>query len=555
MPYRSTLGLALALALFVASWIGVSAPNRDLVVRHPVRRGVSMIYLAPAPDVPDSGDPGGRVDDEGDPASGADVSADARDAAAAADLVRVPGVLVAHGRSASKQLMLGFGQALAHAGFAVLLWDQPGHGANVHRFRAGALRIDLETARQVLLEQPEVDPDRVALLGHAMGAAAVLAAGAEDLDRYRATIAVSPPPGTEVGSAPANVLLLAGSRETRLVRAARDLLEAYGGVRRGFEAGLARDLVVIGGAGHLSVLLHDVAHRAAVDWLTAAIPTIEADPEADPEADLESAAPGPVGDRDVARLAEVRGAVGASEAYVDRRVQWYALSLLACISLLASMTPAARPDERHHMVSARGRRDVVGLVVGAVVATATVAGLAGPADLTGIGGMMYAGALSLWFGIAGAIWLLVGFRIRRPRRKDLIWVVFVFGLVWLGTGALAQQAWLQWGLTTARLLRWPLWAALCLPWFLAMEAAPGSRGAWARATWWLAECVVVVAGLTVLVVTTPELAVVGFVLPFLPVVFGLLAIAGRVVNRVWGFGLGAALAFGWILAAVFPYTG
>jgi len=41
---------------------------------------------------------------------------------------KIPGVLVAHGFAGS--LMLGYAHVLAHAGYAVMLWDFGGHGAN-----------------------------------------------------------------------------------------------------------------------------------------------------------------------------------------------------------------------------------------------------------------------------------------------------------------------------------------------------------------------------------------------------------------------------------------
>jgi dienelactone hydrolase len=90
----------------------------------------------------------------------------------------VPGVLVAHGFAGSKQLMLGYGHVLAHAGYAVMLWDFDGHGANGTRLQRYELQQNLDVALQALLEQPQVDPTRLALLGHSMGSGIVMNAAA-----------------------------------------------------------------------------------------------------------------------------------------------------------------------------------------------------------------------------------------------------------------------------------------------------------------------------------------------------------------------------------------
>nr|WP_242042601.1 alpha/beta fold hydrolase [Leptolyngbya sp. FACHB-541] len=100
--------------------------------------------------------------------------------------------MVAHGFAGSKQLMLGYGHVLAHAGYAVMLWDFDGHGANGTRLQRYELQQNLDVALQALLEQPQVDPSRLALLGHSMGSGIVMNAGIRERDRFAATVAVSP---------------------------------------------------------------------------------------------------------------------------------------------------------------------------------------------------------------------------------------------------------------------------------------------------------------------------------------------------------------------------
>src|SRR3712207_5687642 len=102
----------------------------------------------------------------------------------------IPGVLVAHGFAGSKQLMLGYGHVLAHAGYAVMLWDFDGHGANGAGLQRYELQQNLDVALQTLLEQPQVNSGRLALLGHSMGSGIVMNAGIRNPDRFAATVAV-----------------------------------------------------------------------------------------------------------------------------------------------------------------------------------------------------------------------------------------------------------------------------------------------------------------------------------------------------------------------------
>src|SRR5262245_56369266 len=92
---------------------------------------------------------------------------------------RLPGVVVAHGYAGSARLMRGFAVTLARRGYVVALLDFTGHGANPRRLSyAGddwdaALQRDLGRAVGLLRSLPTVDPERIGLVGHSMGAGAV----------------------------------------------------------------------------------------------------------------------------------------------------------------------------------------------------------------------------------------------------------------------------------------------------------------------------------------------------------------------------------------------
>lgn len=87
-----------------------------------------------------------------------------------------PAVAVLHGWGANAQMMLPFADSLHAAGFAVLLVDARNHGRSDGDGPSSMPKFaeDLSVAVDALKARPEVDPARVAVLGHSVGAAAAL---------------------------------------------------------------------------------------------------------------------------------------------------------------------------------------------------------------------------------------------------------------------------------------------------------------------------------------------------------------------------------------------
>ena len=179
----------------------------------------------------------------------------------------VPGVIIAHGFSGSTPFMLGFGQILARAGYGVMLLDFDGHGSARVRLDDGSLQRNLDAAYAALVVQPEIDPARVALLGHSMGSGAVMSAAIADAGRYRATVAVSPTGAAVSPQSPRNLLLMAGTLEPQFAANGRDLLARAGGANDDLAGGRGRAMVDVPNVEHITILFSGIAHQAALDLL------------------------------------------------------------------------------------------------------------------------------------------------------------------------------------------------------------------------------------------------------------------------------------------------
>ena len=86
---------------------------------------------------------------------------------------RPPVVVVAHGYSADRQIMSTLSRSLARAGYAVVAFDFRGHGDNTHEFQ-GDLTRDFDAVVDWVERSPYFDRERIAILGHSMGAGAAL---------------------------------------------------------------------------------------------------------------------------------------------------------------------------------------------------------------------------------------------------------------------------------------------------------------------------------------------------------------------------------------------
>jgi dienelactone hydrolase len=199
----------------------------------------------------------------------------------------LPAVIVAHGFSGNRQLMYGFGNTLARNGYAAALIDFAGHGANPNRLLTSAgdaqndvLGNDIDAVRNWLRQQPFVDPQRVAILGHSMGASAVARYSSEH-SNVPATLAISLGNlGAQLpqnAARPRNFLILVGANEFPgfMQGSIAGLHAAYpqgvaGETYGDFAAGTARRLAVVPGVEHITILFSHDTYREMLRWLDAA---------------------------------------------------------------------------------------------------------------------------------------------------------------------------------------------------------------------------------------------------------------------------------------------
>jgi uncharacterized protein len=82
-------------------------------------------------------------------------------------------VLVANGNAGDRSLRAPLAEALAAEGFAVLLFDYRGYGANPGSPTERGLARDVRAAYRFLVDQAGVPPDRILYYGESLGAAVV----------------------------------------------------------------------------------------------------------------------------------------------------------------------------------------------------------------------------------------------------------------------------------------------------------------------------------------------------------------------------------------------
>ncbi len=197
---------------------------------------------------------------------------------------RPPGIVLMHGFASDRLGMSSLARRLAASGYAVLTFDSSGHGQNRTPFqrnfaRADAFESDYGAAVSFLRGYPHVDGERIAVMGHSMGAGASLDYATRDAG-LDAVVLISGGWMTWGPHTPRNALFIYASgdpadiKERSLQIAAR--LAGGGSIEPGHTygdpaMGSAVRVVEIAGADHASIAWKRETATEIARWLDAAM--------------------------------------------------------------------------------------------------------------------------------------------------------------------------------------------------------------------------------------------------------------------------------------------
>jgi hypothetical protein len=98
-----------------------------------------------------------------------------------------------------------------------------------------------------------------------------------------------------------------------------------------------------------------------------------------------------------------------SSSYVDKRMLWYGLHLLAWLLVIRAIAPFfAVPAIAHQAM--RPLRSWGGLLIAPVLASGFLTLVSRVGEIQSLGGLMVGGAVGIWFLVAGIVWLGILFR-------------------------------------------------------------------------------------------------------------------------------------------------
>ena len=450
-----------------------------------------------------------------------------------------PVVVIAHGFAGSAVIMGALAEQVTKAGAIAVTFDFVGHGANATPMSAGggmseagqaALAADLDTVVRWIAGQPGVDVEQLALVGHSMGAGAVVRYAVEHPTKVRSVVAISLPSAAvipaQMPAVPPNLLLLVGSAEPASFTAA-----ALAGLQSGYpagkfeqlygnaSAGTLRSAQVIAGSEHVGIVFAPATAAAATRWLADTL----------------------VNDADQPTLQVPSDATNT--------LVWLAMLLVAGV---LAMVPIARVLYPHPAASDLQRWRVVARII-AVVAVAVIAADIVAWFLQGVTDhlpLAVGGYLASWFTTAGVVMLVLLRWLPSPpfiRQNpaiglgDLVRALVSATVVVLLIAVPSTLTWAPFALVGAR---W--WLALVMliaftVFFWGEERLLRNLTTGRRWTAVLLDRVLVVAGLLAAI---PVLGAPGFLILLLPLMvlllFLLAGFAGIVARRNGGF-LGAVL--------------
>jgi pimeloyl-ACP methyl ester carboxylesterase len=182
-------------------------------------------------------------------------------------------IIILHGLSANRRIMLRLGEQLTDTFDRVYLLDLPGHGDSTEPFSYARAEECVARAVATLARRGEINPDTTTLVGHSMGGA--IAIRLADHFPVLATIAISPAPIVLPRRMPSNLLVFSAQYDLPILkRAAAELAQAAGGDRKAsedFRQRRAFELDRVPRATHTSLLYDSGVLKETMEWIDDAL--------------------------------------------------------------------------------------------------------------------------------------------------------------------------------------------------------------------------------------------------------------------------------------------
>jgi len=196
---------------------------------------------------------------------------------------RPPAIVIVHGFTADRQFMSMLARRIAQNGYAVLAIDVSGHGQNRNPFPSGlanadALRPDVKKAVDFLRGYQKVDGSRIAVMGHSMGAGAVLDYATVD-PALKGAIMISGGFGLSGAERPQNTLFIFAQNDPSFIASVSTEIASHlagvpqielGKTYGEFTQGNAVEAIQIPRVNHVTIAYSAEAAATMVRWLDSA---------------------------------------------------------------------------------------------------------------------------------------------------------------------------------------------------------------------------------------------------------------------------------------------
>jgi pimeloyl-ACP methyl ester carboxylesterase len=194
------------------------------------------------------------------------------------DVTPAGSVILLHGLSANRKLMMYLAEDFAGHGFRAYALDLPGHGDSTDPFTFARAQFCATLAVDALTREGKIDPATTALVGHSMGGA--IAIRMADVEPVAATIAISPAPMNAPSRMPSNLLVFSASADLAPLKKEAAALQAAAQGNRvaadDFAQKRAFEMLELPHSSHTSLITdRRVAHRSEQWMMQTVFPNID----------------------------------------------------------------------------------------------------------------------------------------------------------------------------------------------------------------------------------------------------------------------------------------